>query len=287
MSHAHANAPRPNALEPHDHALLRRLLHDRTGVVLDASRDYFVEMRLGAIATEAGFPSLPDVMEALRTEEGWGVLHRMVVETLAIAETSWFRDAMLWDELRRAVLPRLMHTRAATRRLHVWSAACATGQEPYSLSMLVQEEQARLAGWDVRILATDFSQAILKRAREGAYTQIEMNRGLPAPYLVRHFRKERDAWVVRPELRARVDFQELNLAQPWPLLPEMDLVLLRNVLLYFEPELRKRVLRQLTQVLQPEGILVLGAGETTLTMDDSFEAVPLERTVVYRRRARR
>jgi chemotaxis protein methyltransferase CheR len=110
---------------------------------------------------------------------------------------------------------------------------------------------------------------------------------LPAPFLVRHFRKERDAWVVKPELQTRVEFRELNLAQPWPLLPEMDLVLLRNVLLYFEPELRKRVLRQLTQVMQPEGILVLGAGETTLTMDDSFEAVPLERTVVYRRRARR
>ena len=155
------------------------------------------------------------------------------------------------------------------------------------MSILLQEEKALLAGWDVRILATDFSQAILRRARAGEYTQIEMNRGLPAPYLVRHFRKERDAWVVKPELQARVDFQELNLAQSWPLLPEMDLVLMRNVLLYFEPELRKRVLRQLTQVLQPEGILVLGAGETTLTMDDSFEAVPLERTVVYRRRARR
>jgi chemotaxis protein methyltransferase CheR len=211
----------------------------------------------------------------------------MVVETLAISETSWFRDAPLWEELRRGILPRLMESRAATRRLHLWSAACATGQEPYSLSMLLQEEQPRLAGWDVRVLATDFSQTILKRARAGSYSQIEMNRGLPAPFLVRHFRKERDAWVVKPELQARVEFRELNLAQPWPMLPEMDLVLLRNVLLYFEPELRKRVLRQLTQVLQPEGILVLGAGETTLTMDDSFEAVPLERTVVYRRRARR
>ena len=279
--------PRQNALEPHDHALLRKLLHDRTGVVLDPSRDYFVEMRLGALATEAGFPTLPDVMDALRTEESWGVLHRMVVETLAISETSWFRDAPLWEELRRGILPRLMESRAATRRLHFWSAACATGQEAYSLCMLLQDESSRLAGWDVRVLATDFSQTILKRASAGSYSQIEMNRGLPAPLLVRHFRKQRDAWVVKPEIQARAEFRELNLAQPWPLLPEMDLVLLRNVLLYFEPELRKRVLRQLTQVMQPEGILVLGAGETTLTMDDSFEAVPLERTVVYRRRARR
>jgi len=279
--------PRPNVLTEADHAMLRKLLHERTGVVLDASRDYFVEMRLGALATEAGLPTLPDVMEALRTEESWGVLHRMVVETLAIAETSWFRDAPLWDDLRTTILPDLLRRRAAARRLSLWSAACATGQEPYSLAMLLQEQSAALAGWDVQLLATDFSQTILQRARHGRYGQLEMNRGLPAPFLVRYFRKQADRWELKPELRERVEFRELNLAQPWPALPSMDLVLLRNVLLYFEPDLRRRVLRQLAQAMPPDGVLVLGAGETTLTMDDSFEAVPLARTVVYRRRARR
>lgn len=277
---------RDSALSDADHELLRRLLQDRTGVVLDASRDAFVEMRLGALATENGFPSLPDVMDALRTEESWGMLHRLVVETLAIAETSWFRDAPLWEELRHTILPQLVKSRSATRKLRLWSAACASGQEPYSLAMLLQEQSAALAGWDVQLLATDFSQTILKRARAGEFSQIEMNRGLPATRLVRHFVKQPDAWALRPEVRSRVEFRELNLAMPWPLLPPMDLVLMRNVLLYFAPELRRRVLRQLAQVLPPDGILVLGAGETTLTMDDSFEAVPLGRTVVYRRRAR-
>jgi len=150
--------------------------------------------------------------------------------------------------------------------------------------MILHELGDRLSGWQVRTLATDFSQGILKRAQAASYSQLEMNRGLPASQLVRHFRKMPDAWELRSEVRARVEFRELNLVQGWPELPPMDLVLLRNVLIYFEPELRRRVLRQLARLLRPDGVLVLGAGETTLTMDDSFEAVPLARTVVYRRR---
>src|SRR5262249_5431321 len=274
---------RPNALTEADHEFLRHLLHERTGLVMDPSREHFAEMRLGGLATELGFESLPDVLEAVRTEEHWGILHRLVVEALAISETSWFRDAHLWVELRQTLLPELLARRQAERRLHLWSAACATGQEPYSLAMLLHELGDRLAGWSVQLLATDFSQGILKRARTACYSQIEMNRGLPAAKLVRHFRKSPDAWELRPEVRSRVEFRELNLALAWPALPPMDVVLLRNVLLYFEPGLRRRVLRQLAQVLRPDGVLVLGAGETTLTMDDSFQAIPLARTVVYRR----
>ena len=277
---------RDAALTQADHALVRRLLRERSGVVLDPSRDHFVEMRLGALATEFGFESLAEVLEALRTEEGWGMLHRLVAEALAISETSWFRDAPFWEELRETLLPDLLARRRGVRGLELWSAACATGQEPYSLAMLLHDMAGHLAGWQVHVLATDFSQGILKRARAGCYSQIEMNRGLPALQLVRHFRKAPDAWELKPEVRALVEFRELNLAASWPVLPPMDLVLMRNVLLYFEPELRRNVLRQLALNMPPDGILVLGAGETTLTMDDSFEPMPLARTVVYRRRAR-
>ena len=158
---------RTTALTDADHALLRRLLHERSGVVLDSSRDHFVEMRLGALATEFGFESLPEVLEALRTEESWGVLHRLVAEALAISETSWFRDAHFWDDLRRTLLPDLMSRRQSACRLNVWSAACATGQEPYSLAMLLHDMAPKLAGWRVQVVATDFSQGILKRARAG------------------------------------------------------------------------------------------------------------------------
>ena len=275
---------RPNALTAADHEFLRTLLHQRTGILLDPSREHFAEMRLGGLANDLGFDSLPDVLEAVRTEEHWGMLHRLVVEALAISETSWFRDAQLWVELRETILPGLLERRRASRTLQIWSAACATGQEPYSLAMLLQEMAEHVSGWNVQLLATDFSQGILKRARAASYSQIEMNRGLPASRLVRHFLKAPDAWELRREVRARVEFRELNLAQAWPELPRMDLVLLRNVLLYFEPELRRRVLRQLARLLKPDGVLVLGAGETTLTMDDSFEAVPFERALVYRPR---
>ena len=275
---------RPHALTRADHEFLRTLLHQRTGILLDPSREHFAEMRLGGLANDMGFESLPDVLEAVRTEEHWGQLHRLVVEVLAISETSWFRDAHVWVELRQTILPGLLERRKATRSLSLWSAACATGQEPYSLAMILHEFGDRLSGWQVRTLATDFSQGILKRAQAASYSQLEMNRGLPASQLVRHFRKMPDAWELRSEVRGRVEFRELNLVQGWPELPPMDLVLLRNVLIYFEPELRRRVLRQLARLLRPDGVLVLGAGETTLTMDDSFEAVPLARTVVYRRR---
>jgi chemotaxis protein methyltransferase CheR len=281
MGHPEQSA---NALTHADHEFLRTLLHQRTGILLDPSRERFAEMRLGGLANDLGFDSLPDVVDAVRTEEHWGVLHRLVVEALAISETSWFRDAHVWVELRQTILPGLFERRGATRSLSLWSAACATGQEPYSLAMLLHELGDRFAGWQVRVLATDFSQGILKRAQAASYSQLEMNRGLPAAQLVRHFRKMPDAWELRPEVRKRVEFRELNLVQAWPELPPMDVVLLRNVLLYFEPELRRRVLRQLARLLRPDGVLVLGAGETTLTMDDSFEAVPLARTVVYRRR---
>jgi chemotaxis protein methyltransferase CheR len=275
---------RPNALGHADHEFLRTLLHQRTGIQLDPGREQFAEMRLGGLANDLGFDSLPDVLDAVRTEEHWGILHRLVVEALAISETSWFRDAHVWVELRQTILPGLLERRKAARSLSLWSAACATGQEPYSLAMILHEFGDRLSGWQVRTLATDFSQGILKRAQAASYSQLEMNRGLPASQLVRHFRKMPDAWELRSEVRGRVEFRELNLVHGWPELPPMDLVLLRNVLIYFEPELRRRVLRQLARLLRPDGVLVLGAGETTLTLDDSFEAVPLARTVVYRRR---
>jgi len=278
---------RANALPEEDLTLLRKLLHERTGVVLDTSRDALLEMRLSALASEAGFGSLPEVLEALRTEEAYGNLHRRVVESLVITETSWFRDIHVWHALQRTVLPEILQRRAGAKRLNLWSVACASGQEPYSLAMLLRERDAELAGWSVKLLATDFSQNILHRARAGLYTQLEVNRGLPAQKLVRWFRKDGDAWEVSPEIRDRVEFSELNLAVPWPMLPSMDLVMIRNVLLYFEPALRQRVLRRIAQVMHPEAWLVLGSNESALTLDDTFEEVRLERAVFYRRRGRR
>lgn len=264
--------------------MLRTLLHQRAGIRLEDGKEYFVEMRLCALATDEGFGSPSDVLEVLRTEESWGVLHRRVAECLAIAETSWFRDVHPFDELRRSVLPQLVQRRAATRELRIWSAACASGQEPYSVAMLLREHFPQLVSWRVHLLATDFSTSVLRRAREAVYSQIEVNRGLPAPMLVKWFRKDGLDWRLRDDVRNAVEFREVNLTAPWPTIPTQDIVLLRNVLLYFDAATRRSVLRNVHRVLAPDGLLFLGGGETTLTMDDSFEPVTFGRTVAYRPR---
>ena len=276
-----AGGARP-VLTAQDHAMLRTLLHQRTGIRLAEDKEYFVEMRLCSLATDEGFASPADVLEVLRTEENWGVLHRRVAECLAIAETSWFRDVHPFDELRRSVLPQMVQKRAATRELRIWSAACASGQEPYSVAMLLREHFPQLISWRVHLLATDFSTSVLRRAREAVYSQIEVNRGLPAPMLVKWFRKDGLDWRLRDDARNAVEFRELNLTAPWPAMPPQDIVLMRNVLLYFEPPMRRIVLRNVRKVLAPDGLLFLGGGETTLTMDDSYEPVTFGRTVAYR-----
>ena len=271
-------------LTAQDHAMLRTLLHQRTGIRLEEGTEYFVEMRLCSLATDEGFGSPADVLEVLRTEESWGVLHRRVAECLAIAETSWFRDVHPFDELRRSVLPQMIQRRTATRELRIWSAACASGQEPYSVAMLLREHFPQLVSWHVHLFATDFSTSVLRRAREAVYSQIEVNRGLPAPMLVKWFRKDGLDWRLRDDLRSAVEFREVNLTAPWPTIPTQDVVFLRNVLLYFEPPTRRAVLRNVHRVLAPDGLLFLGGGETTLTMDDSFEPVTFGRTVAYKPR---
>ncbi|MEO5988894.1 MAG: protein-glutamate O-methyltransferase CheR [Candidatus Eisenbacteria bacterium] len=269
-----------------DHTLLRALVYQRAGLVLEPGKEYFAELRLGALANDEGFADASHVMDALRTEESWGGLHRLVVESLAVCETSWFRDLHTWDALRTIWIPELLQRRAAARELRIWSAACASGQEPYSLAMMLREHFPQLFEWKITLLATDFSTTMLRRARDGEYSQIEMNRGLPAPLLVRYFRKDRQEWRLRDDVRAMVEFRELNLTGPWPVLPAVDLVLMRNVLIYFDTSTRRRVLRQLHGALAPDGGLVLGGGETTLTMDDSFEPMNQGRTVIHRPRQR-
>ncbi len=260
---------------------LRALVRARAGLVIDPGKEYFVELRLGWLAVEEGFDRVSDLLASLRTEESWGPLHRRVVESLAITETSFFRDLHPFESLKRDVLPELIARRSKERELAIWSAACASGQEPYSVAMLAREHFPMLGAWNVRILATDFSNAMLRRAREGLYSQLEVNRGLPAHCLVRWFRKDGPDWRVNDDLKRAVEFRELNLIQPWPALPAMDVVLMRNVLLYFDDATRRDVLRQLRRVLKPDGWLFLGGGETPLRLDDAFEAVPFGRTVGY------
>lgn len=276
-------AQRPRLLGPAEFAWVRRLVHARAGVVIEEDKRYLVEARLAALADREGFAAARDLLDALRTEEPAGPLHRAVVESLLVAETSFFRDLYPFEALRLRVLPRLIAARRGERALHLWCAACATGQEPYSLAILLRQHFPELADWKVRLTASDVSHAALTRAREGSYSALEVNRGLPAPLLVRWFEKRGERWQVRDEIRRSVEFRELNLAGPWPALPPMDLVLLRNALLYLDPALRRTVLANVARTLRPDGVLLLGAGESPAGWVDGFVPETGERSVVFRR----
>jgi chemotaxis protein methyltransferase CheR len=262
---------------------LRRLVREQSAIVLDPGKEYLVEARLAGLVREQGMSTVTDLVAKLRGLRD-GPLHTQVVEAITTNETLFFRDPPLWDAMRKQIVPALVERRRGERRLNLWSAACSSGQEPYSLAMLLAEHFPELAGWDVRILATDLSTAMLERAREGSYSQLEVNRGLPAAMLVKHFEKEGMHWRVGTALRHTVEFRPLNLDATWPPLQRMDLVLLRNVLIYFDATTKQRIVGRMRRQLHPDGYLVLGAAENLLGLDDAVERVTFGRTICYRPR---
>ncbi len=275
------------SLGPFDFAKLRTLLQSRTGVRLEDGKEYFVARRLAALAQELEIEHLPRLIEALNAEPEHGPLHRSVLEALVVSETSWFRDVHPFEALRHAVLPRLIAARAEARQLRVWSAACASGQELYSVALLLRDAFPEVSGWELELVGTDFSTASLRRARAGRFRAVEIHRGLPATMLARWFVHEGDEWVLRDEVRSMVTFREHNLATGSPLTPPVDLVLLRNVLLYFDAGARKRALELVDRSLRPDGVLLLGAGETAAAREGPFTVEEVGRTVVLRPRGPR
>jgi chemotaxis protein methyltransferase CheR len=249
-----------------------RLVRDRSAVVLEAGKEYLVEARLTPLAGKLRLGSISELVARLRSGPDDGLSAR-VVEAMVTTETSFFRDLHPFETLRTTVLPELIRRRADERRLTIWCAACSTGQEPYSLAILLREHFPGLVGWRVDVLATDLSEEVLGRAKEGRYSQIEVNRGLPAALLVKYFRQHGATWELAEDVRRVVEFRELNLVRPWPALPRMDLIFLRNVMIYFDVDTKKAILGRVARLLRPDGYLLLGGAETTLNLDDSFRRV--------------
>jgi chemotaxis protein methyltransferase CheR len=255
-----------------DSDFIRSFFRERSDVVLEADKRYLIESRLTPLVRELSLASITALVECLRAQPD-NALHARVVELLVTGESSFFRDHHPFETLRRFVLPELIERRRRERRLNVWCAACSVGQEPYSLAILLREHFPELADWKVSLLATDLSQAALARAREGRYTQIEVNRGLPALLLVRYFQQHGTHWQLNAEVRGAVDFQQMNLARAWPLMPRMDLVLMRNVMIYFDVSTKKDILGRLAGQLRPDGYLLLGGAETTFQLHESYRRV--------------
>lgn len=266
-----------------DFNYIRRLVRDRSALTLEAGKEYLIESRLAPLAREEGFPSYLQLVQRLRAAPP-GDLHRRAVEAMANNETSFFRDARAFGMIANTILPALIAERSAARSLSIWCAACSTGQEPYSVAMLLREQGRALDGWDVRIIASDISRSALERARAGCYTQFEVNRGLPAHLLVKHFAQHGTTWQISEQIRGMVEFCETNLIEPWAERPAMHLILLRNVLIYLDVATRKTILQRVGRALDPRGYLILGGAETTTNLDDAFETASGDGAVCFRRR---
>jgi chemotaxis protein methyltransferase CheR len=265
----------------HDFDVIRKVVRDRSAIVLEDGKQYLVESRLEPIVRELGLGSIGDLAGLLNGPAAHG-LEQRVVEAMVTTETTFFRDLPPFEAIRKVVLPDIINRRQKERRLNVWCAACSTGQEPYSLALLILEHFPHLAGWELDILATDLSRSVLARAREGLYTQVEVNRGLPAALLLKYFDQQGNSWRLREKVRAMVCFRELNLVRAWPTLPTMDLVFLRNVMIYFDVKTKKTILGRMARVLHPEGYLLLGGAETTYNIDDTYRRTDELKAGFYR-----
>jgi chemotaxis protein methyltransferase CheR len=264
-----------------DFDFVRNFVRLETAVVLEPGKEYLVESRLQTLARRENIASLAALVGQLRSAAG-GAMHDKVVSAMTTHETSFFRDLHPFEALRKSVLPELIRRRSAARQLNLWCGAASTGQEPFSVLMLIKEHFPDLLAWDISFIATDICAEVVARARTGRFNQLEINRGLPAAKLVQNFVRKGDEWEFREDLRRRVDFRELNLVKDWPPMPQLDLVLLRNVLIYFGIETKKSILAKIRRLLRPGGYLLLGAAETTFNLDDGFERVMIDRTSFYR-----
>jgi chemotaxis protein methyltransferase CheR len=244
-----------------DYSYLRELVFGHSRNVLDPSCDYLFDTRLGRVLRDQGMIHLQQLVEYLRTRRDPS-LERTIAEAMTINETSFFRDTRPFELLRTAILPRLIEERRTRRSLRIWSAACSTGQEALSLAILIRENFPALAGWDIRIEGTDISCEVVERARTARYHRIEMNRGLPARLLVRYFDHIGEDWIAKPDIRALCSFRQANLcAVPLPFREPFDIILLRNVMLYFTKDTRKTLLSGVHKLLARDGVLFLGSSE--------------------------
>lgn len=264
-----------------EYKYVRDLVRDRSAIELGENKAYLVETRLMPLVHQEKLTSIGDLVKRLR-EEPFNGLHQKVVEAMTTNETSFFRDRSPFEMLKKHLLPELIAKRAVERTLNIWCGACSSGQEPYSISMLLREHFPTLAGWDVTLLATDLSTEILESAREGRYSKLEINRGLPVTLLLKYFENEGLKWQIKEDIRQMVDFRMMNLIGTWPLLPRMDIIFMRNVLIYFDVATKKEILGKIRRVLKPDGYLFLGGSETTLNLDEAFERVVLDKAVCYR-----
>jgi chemotaxis protein methyltransferase CheR len=251
---------------------IRALVHARSGVLIDPEKTYQIETGLAPVARRAGFASLSDLVQAIRAQRDERLLWA-ATEALTSSETSFFRDRIPFQAFREEILPALVAKRG-DKPIRIWCAACGTGQEPYSLAMIIDDEQAKLGEARIELFGSDISERALERAQRGLYTQFEVQRGLPIRLLVRHFEKVDDQWGLSPRIRQMVRWRRINLLADLRALGRFDVILCRNVVSSFDEATRPRVLNQLANALEDDGWLMLGADETVGGVTDRLKPIP-------------
>ena len=267
-------------MTPSDYEYLRKLLKERSGLDLAADKQYLVESRLLPLARKSSLPGISELVSKMKY--GASALTAEVVEAMTTNETFFFRDKIPFDHLREEVIPALAQARAARRALRIWCAASSTGQEPYSIAMCLKEAEHLLSGWRTEIVATDLSQAVLEKAKAGIFSQFEVQRGLPIQLLVKYFTQSGELWQLKSDVRGMVQHRQLNLLQDFSHLGMFDIIFCRNVLIYFDQNTKVDIFERLSRMLEPDGVLALGAAETVVGITGAFKPYP-ERRGLYRR----
>lgn len=270
-------------MNPKDYEYLSNFLAESSGLALGTGKEYLLEARLTPLAQSWGLANFEDLVTELRGGKD-PRLSTAVTETMTTNETSFFRDKTPFEEMKKLLLPALMKAKAEHRKLRIWCAAASTGQELYSLLMMLDESFPELANWGVDIVGTDIAQTMLTRSEEGSYSQFEVQRGLPTPLLIKYFEQVTEGWRVKDRLRNRVQWRQQNLLDNFSRLGPFDLILCRNVLIYFEVDLKKQILENMNRILSKDGFLILGAAESIVGVTDEFERYRECRAAVYTKR---
>ncbi|MCW2243036.1 CheR family methyltransferase [Azospirillum canadense] len=259
-----------------DFDMFSTLLKQRSGLVLTRDKAYLLESRLMPVARKWNMKGLEELAATVRTRKDEALL-RDITEAMTTNESSFFRDQKPFDQFRQIVLPRLLESRATKRSIRIWSAACSSGQEAYSLAMMLNEDAAKIAGWRIEIVGTDISSEMVERSKSGVYTQFEVQRGLPIQMLVKHFKQQGDKWQISQQLRQMVSFREFNLLGDLSALGQFDVVFCRNVLIYFDQPTKTKVLDSIARQMPQDGVLYLGGAETVLGITERFKPVDGQR----------
>ncbi len=260
-------------MKPDDFQFLATLVKDRSGLVLTQDKAYLLESRLMPVARKRGMKGLEDLVSSLKARMDHALADE-ITEAMTTNESFFFRDIKPFDIFRDTVLPNLIKTRAAKKSFRIWCAAASSGQEPYSIAMVLKEAAAQLAGWRIEIIGTDISREMLEKAKAGLYSQFEVQRGLPVQHLVKYFKKHDDLWQIDASLRAMVQYKEFNLLNDMNALGTFDVVFCRNVLIYFDQQTKGTVLEKMSKQMTDDAVLYLGGAETVLGISEAFKPVP-------------